>query len=62
VDTDTGQRTQSWLAVSNDPAAMVSGHYWYQQRRQQPASDALDVQFQNQLVAELAALTGVALA
>jgi NAD(P)-dependent dehydrogenase (short-subunit alcohol dehydrogenase family) len=61
VDTDTGQRTQSWLAVSNDPAAMVSGHYWYQQRRQQPASDALDVQFQNQLVAELAALTGVAL-
>ena len=27
VDIDTGQRTQSWLAVSNEPAAMVSGRY-----------------------------------
>jgi NAD(P)-dependent dehydrogenase (short-subunit alcohol dehydrogenase family) len=61
VDTDTGQRTQSWLAVSNEPAAMVSGHYWYQQRRQQPASCAVDVEYQDQLVTQLAALTGVAL-
>ena len=36
VDTDTGQRTQSWLAVSDEPAAMVSGQYWYQQRRRHP--------------------------
>ena len=34
---------------------MVSGQYWYQQ---QPASDALDVEYQYSLVAELA---GVAL-
>jgi NAD(P)-dependent dehydrogenase (short-subunit alcohol dehydrogenase family) len=61
VDIDTGQRTQSWLAVSEQPAAMVSGRYWYQQRPQQPASDALDVDFQDQLVAELSELTGVAL-
>ena len=46
---DTGQRTQSWLAVSNEPTAMVSGQYWYQQRRQQPASDALDVEYQDPL-------------
>jgi hypothetical protein len=25
VSLDTGQRTQSWLAVSEEPAAMVSG-------------------------------------
>ena len=41
VSLETGARTQSWLAVSNDPAALVSGHYWYQQRQQQPAREAL---------------------
>jgi NAD(P)-dependent dehydrogenase (short-subunit alcohol dehydrogenase family) len=61
VDIDTGQRTQSWLAVSEQPAAMVSGRYWYQQRPQQPASEALDVDFQDRLIAELSELTGVAL-
>jgi hypothetical protein len=39
---------------------MVSGQYWYQQRRQQPASDALDVEYQDSLVAELATLAGLA--
>jgi NAD(P)-dependent dehydrogenase (short-subunit alcohol dehydrogenase family) len=61
VDIDTGQRTQSWLAVSDEPAARVSGRYWYQLRQQQPASDAMDVAYQDQLIAELAALTGVTL-
>jgi NAD(P)-dependent dehydrogenase (short-subunit alcohol dehydrogenase family) len=61
VDIDTGQRTQSWLAVSKEPAAMVSGRYWYHLRQEQPASEAMDVAFQDQLIAELAALTGVAL-
>src|SRR6201994_5030589 len=28
VDVDTGQRTQSWLAVSEEPAAPVSGRHW----------------------------------
>jgi len=61
VDVDTGQRTQSWLAVSNEPAALVSGRYWYQQRQKRPAREATDVAYQDQLVAELAALTGVTL-
>jgi NAD(P)-dependent dehydrogenase (short-subunit alcohol dehydrogenase family) len=61
VDLETGQRTQSWLAVSQDPAAMVSGRYWHQLRPQQPASEAMDVAFQDQLLSELASLTGVAL-
>jgi NAD(P)-dependent dehydrogenase (short-subunit alcohol dehydrogenase family) len=61
VDSYTGQRTQSWLAVSHDPAAMVSGHYWHQMRRYQPAGEAMDAAYQDRLMAELADLTGVEL-
>jgi NAD(P)-dependent dehydrogenase (short-subunit alcohol dehydrogenase family) len=61
VDLETGQRTQSWLAVSDDPAAMVSGRYWKNMRREQPAREVMDTAFQDRLLAELADLTGVEL-
>ena len=61
VDIDTGQRTQSWLAVSTEPAAMVSGRYWHHLRPEQPAAEAVDAVFQNEMVARLQELTGVAL-
>lgn len=61
VDLETGQRTQTWLAVSDEPAASVSGRYWHHLRREQPASEAVDPQFQDQLIAKLGELTGVAL-
>jgi NAD(P)-dependent dehydrogenase (short-subunit alcohol dehydrogenase family) len=61
IDIDTGQRTQSWLAVSTDPAAMVSGRYWHHLRPEQPAAEAADAVFQNEMVARLQELTGVAL-
>ena len=61
VDLDTGQRTQAWLAVSNEPAALVSGRYWHHLRQEQPASEASDPKFQDQLIAGLAEVTGVAL-
>jgi NAD(P)-dependent dehydrogenase (short-subunit alcohol dehydrogenase family) len=61
VDLDTGQRTQTWLAVSNDPGALVSGRYWHQLRQEQPAAEATDAKFQEALIAKLAELTGVAL-
>jgi NAD(P)-dependent dehydrogenase (short-subunit alcohol dehydrogenase family) len=61
VDLDTGQRTQSWLAASNEPAAIVSGYYWHHLRQEQPASEATDPEFQDQLIAKLGELTGVAL-
>jgi NAD(P)-dependent dehydrogenase (short-subunit alcohol dehydrogenase family) len=61
VDIDTGQRTQTWLSVSNDPTAMVSGRYWYQQQQHRPAREATDVDYQDLLISELASLTGVAL-
>ena len=61
VDIETGQRTQSWLAVSEDPAALVSGRYWHHLRQEQPAAEATDTQFQNELITRLCELTGVAL-
>ena len=59
-DLEMGHLTQAWLAVSHDPAATVSGGYWYH-RRQQTASEAHDPAFQDQLMDRLAALTGVKL-
>lgn len=61
VDLDTGQRTQSWLAVSDDAEAQVSGRYWHNKRQQQPAAEVADPAFQDQLIASLAELTGVAM-
>ncbi|CAL75796.1 Putative short chain dehydrogenase [Bradyrhizobium sp. ORS 278] len=61
VDIDTGQQTQSWLAVSDDPEALLSGRYWHQLRQQEPAREATEPAFQDALIARLADLTGVAL-
>ena len=60
-DLQMGYLTQTWLAVSNDAAATVSGGYWYHRRRQAPAAQARDPAFQDQPMDRLAALTGVAL-
>ena len=60
-DLELGYLTQTWLAVSNDTAATVSGGYWYHRHRQQPAPQARDPAFQDQLMDRLATLTGVAL-
>jgi NAD(P)-dependent dehydrogenase (short-subunit alcohol dehydrogenase family) len=61
VDLETGQRTQSWLAVSTEPAARVSGRYWHNLKQQQPAAEATQVAFQDALVARLQEITGVRL-
>ena len=61
VDLDTGQRTQAWLAVSDEAAAMVSGRYWHHMRQEQPARDVTDPTFQKELIAKLGELTGVGL-
>jgi len=60
-DLEMGYRTQTWLAVSKDAAAAVSGGYWYHRQRQPPAPEAGDPAFQDQLMDRLATLTGVAL-
>lgn len=60
-DLEMGYLTQTWLAVSNDAAATVSGGYWYHRQRQTPAREASDLGFQNELMERLATLTGIAL-
>jgi NAD(P)-dependent dehydrogenase (short-subunit alcohol dehydrogenase family) len=59
-DLEMGYLTQTWLAVSNDAAATVSGGCYHRQR-QAPAPQARDPAFQDQLMDRLAKLTGVAL-
>lgn len=61
VDLDTGQRTQSWLAVTEDAEAKVSGGYWHNRTRQTPAHEVTDVEFQEKLLGMLLDLTGIAL-
>lgn len=60
-DFEKGYRTQVWLAISEDPAAMVSGRYWHHRRTHAPAEEASDARFQDQLSVKLAELTGVSL-
>ena len=60
-DLTQGHLTQTWLAVSNDPAAKVSGGYWHHRKQQQPESEARDPGFQDRLIAKLAELTGISL-
>jgi len=60
-DLTLGHLTQTWLAVSNDSAAKVSGGYWHHRKQQKPAAEALDPDFQDRLMARLAELTGITL-
>jgi NAD(P)-dependent dehydrogenase (short-subunit alcohol dehydrogenase family) len=60
-DLSLGAVTQAWLAVSDDPAATVSGELFYHQRRREAHPAARSPQFQDELLAALAELTGVKL-
>ena len=61
VDIATGAQTQAWLAGSDEPAAKVSGRYWHHLRQEEPAEAAMDVGFQDRLVARLQDMTAVGL-
>ncbi len=60
-DLEQGYLTQTWLAVSDDRAATVSGRYWHHRRSQTPAREVEDPVFQDQVSAKLAELTGMSL-
>jgi NAD(P)-dependent dehydrogenase (short-subunit alcohol dehydrogenase family) len=60
-DLQQGHLTQTWLAASDDPAAKVSGAYWFHRKQQKPAAHALDAGFQDRLIAKLRDLTGITL-
>jgi NAD(P)-dependent dehydrogenase (short-subunit alcohol dehydrogenase family) len=58
-DMDQAHRTQVWLAVSNDPAAVVSGEYFYHLRRRTADPAARDQARQNGLLDACERLSGV---
>ena len=60
-DLALGHLTQTWLAVSDDPAALSSGGYWHHRKRRTPAAETLDAGFQDRLTEKLEELTGVEL-
>jgi NAD(P)-dependent dehydrogenase (short-subunit alcohol dehydrogenase family) len=60
-DLELGHLTQTWLAVSDDTSATVTGGYWHHLQQQMPAAVTHDAAFQDRLVERLAQLTGVVL-
>ncbi len=60
-DLSKGHLTQAWLAASDDPAARVSGGYFFHQRPKPASGAARDPARQDALVAACERLTGVAL-
>jgi NAD(P)-dependent dehydrogenase (short-subunit alcohol dehydrogenase family) len=60
-DFDEGCATQAWLAVSDEPAATVSGEYFFHQRPQRTPAAVRSAGFQDELLSALEGLTGTAL-
>jgi len=60
-DLEAGAVTQSWLAVSDDPDALVTGRYLYHQREREPSPDTRSEELQEGLLERCAAITGVQL-
>lgn len=60
-DLEQGHLTQTWLSVSEDPAAKVSGKYWHHHEVRRPAAHVADETFQDRLIKKLGALTGISL-
>jgi NAD(P)-dependent dehydrogenase (short-subunit alcohol dehydrogenase family) len=58
-DLQKGYETQVWLAVSNDPEAMVSGHYFHHKRQDHYLPAANDINVQEKFLALCEQLTGV---
>lgn len=56
-----GAVTQSWLAVSDDAGALLSGRYFYHQKPERSHHAAASRELQNRLLDYCAKLTGVAL-
>ncbi len=60
-DLEAGAQTQVWLAASEEPAALVSGRYFFHQRQRSANPATHDAKLQDRLIAECARLSGIAL-
>jgi len=60
-DLDQGHRTQVWLAISDDPAAKVTGEYFYHMRRRTPKPATREAALQDKLLDVCLRLSGIEL-
>ena len=60
-DIDKAHRTQVWLATSDEPAATVSGRYFFHQKLRDPGPSTKDVERQSQLLDLCHKVSGTAL-
>ena len=60
-DMDQAHRTQAWLAASDDPAARVTGQYFYHMRPRTPNPAVRAAAVQDELVAQCQRLSGISL-
>jgi len=60
-DLDAGHRTQVWLAATNDPAAMVTGEYFYHMQLCAPSPATREAQRQEELIDACQHFSGVKL-
>jgi NAD(P)-dependent dehydrogenase (short-subunit alcohol dehydrogenase family) len=60
-DLALGSATQAWLAVSDEPAALVTGQHFYHRKPREVHRDARRTDVQDALLSYCAGLTGVAL-
>lgn len=58
-DLEAAPITQAWLATSDDPAARVTGQYFYHMKRRAADPAASDPAIQDRLLAQCAQLSGV---
>jgi NAD(P)-dependent dehydrogenase (short-subunit alcohol dehydrogenase family) len=58
-DLDAAHRTQVWLAVSHDPAATVTGKYFFHMRQRTPNPSTHDARRQDALLDACRRLSGV---
>jgi NAD(P)-dependent dehydrogenase (short-subunit alcohol dehydrogenase family) len=60
-DMDQAQRTQAWLAASDDPKAQVSGAYFHHLQRRSANPQASQADLQERLLARCEGISGIAL-
>jgi NAD(P)-dependent dehydrogenase (short-subunit alcohol dehydrogenase family) len=58
-DLDKGFETQAWLAVSNDPDALVTGRHFYHKRQARHRPEAADSGLQEKFLTVCEQLTGI---
>ncbi|MGH6672042.1 MAG: SDR family NAD(P)-dependent oxidoreductase [Xanthobacteraceae bacterium] len=60
-DVETGAATQAWLAVSDEPEALMTGRYFYHRKEQRANPIAERIDLQDRLLGYCAELSGVTL-